>query len=196
MTATPDETEETLRSLGCKYTREADGSFTVHGDLRMNYQGLTELPDLSSVTVTGNFVCDDNRLTSLMGCPREVGGDFWCHHNSLTSLEGGPQKVGGNYWCHDNNLTSVAHAPDAIGGYFYCDRNPLENLEGAPHSFIQITSDFGNFKSWDEVPAHLRFSAGTRNKMAEEAASRETLERLHKAANDRPPIRLKKAGPK
>ena len=191
MPATADQTEEALRLLGASYTRRADGMFVVPHDIKLSYQGISELPDLSSVIVKGNFTIAANNLTSLRGCPREVEGDFWCHHNLLTSLEGCPSKVGGNFWCHENNLTSLAHAPDAVGGYFYCDRNALTSLEGAPKTFIQIQSDFGNFKSWDEVPEKLRHSPEVRREKAEKEAAHETLDRLRKIANEHP-VKIKK----
>lgn len=37
------------------------------GNLDLSYMGLTELPDLSAVTVTGDFYCRENQLTSLQG---------------------------------------------------------------------------------------------------------------------------------
>ena len=49
------------------------------GDMDLSYMELTELPDLSDVTVTGNFDCSANALTSLKGAPKSVGGNFdWC----------------------------------------------------------------------------------------------------------------------
>ncbi len=195
MPASPDMTEETLRVLGCTYTREADGTYVVKGDIKISYQGLKELPDLSSVIVQGNFYCNDNRLTSLKGAPREVTGDFWCHFNFLTSLEGAPKKVGDSFWCHNNALTSLAHAPQEVGGYFYCNnmRDSLKNLEGAPRKFKELHSDFGTFQSWDEIPEEVRYSKETRERLAAEAASQATLERLKKTANDNR-FKLKKPG--
>ena len=191
MPPTPAQTEDNLRSLGAAYRRRADGMYVVEHDIKLSYQGLNELPDLSSVIVKGSFTIAANNLTSLKGCPREVGGDFWCHHNALTSLEGCPSKVAGNFWCHENNLTSLAHAPESVGGYFYCDKNQLTSLEGAPKTFIRIDSDFGSFKSWDEVPERLRRSPEIQRQEAEEKAGRETLERLRKIAHDRP-VKIKK----
>lgn len=36
---------------------------------------------------------ENKQLTSLNGCPQEVGGYFWCSRNKLTSLEGGPKEL-------------------------------------------------------------------------------------------------------
>ena len=74
------------------------------GSLDLSNMGLTELPDLSAVTVTGDFYCGFNRLTSLQGAPQSVGGNFSCIYNQLTSLQGAPQSVGGNFMCDDELL--------------------------------------------------------------------------------------------
>ena len=96
------------------------------GNLNLSDMGLTELPDLSAVTVTGSFYCSANQLTSLQGAPRSVGGRFVCYKNQLTSLQGAPQSVGGHFVCRVNQLlTSVQGAPQKIGGNFICDDDLL-----------------------------------------------------------------------
>ena len=104
------------------------------GSLNLSDMGLTELPDLSAVTVTGDFICRRNGLTSLQGAPRSVGGNFSCGSNGLTSLQGAPQSVGGDFYCGFNQLTSLQGAPQSVGGYFDCSSNQLTSLQGAPQS--------------------------------------------------------------
>ena len=53
------------------------------GNLDLSDMGQTELPDLSAVTVTGDFDCSWNNLTTLAGAPQSVGGDFICDKESL-----------------------------------------------------------------------------------------------------------------
>ena len=108
--------------------------FVVRGDLNLRQQDLTELPDLSTITVNGSFDCSFNQLTSLKGAPQSFGGNFDCSGNQLTSLQGAPQSVGGNFYCHYNQLTSLEHAPQSVGGNFYCHYNQLTSLKGAPKS--------------------------------------------------------------
>ena len=108
--------------------------FVVTGDLDLSEQGLTELPDLSEITVRGNFDCYDNQLTSLHGAPQSVGGNFYCGSNKLTSLEYAPQNVGGSFNCPYNQLTSLKGAPQSVGGYFECSYNHLTSLEYAPQN--------------------------------------------------------------
>ena len=76
--------------------------FVIKGDLDLSDKKLEELPDLSKVTVEGNFNCSANHLTSLEGAPKEVGGDFYCSYNQLTSLKGAPEKVGGDFGCDED----------------------------------------------------------------------------------------------
>ena len=113
--------------------------FVIKGDLDLSDKELEKLPDLSKVTVEGNFNCDNNFLTSLEGAPKEVGGSFDCSHNYLTSLEGIPEKVGGSFDCSHNQLTSLEGAPKEVGGSFGCSGNQLTRLEGAPE---KVGGDF------------------------------------------------------
>ena len=110
-------------SLICKkygienYTINSDGSIDVNGNVNLTYKGLTELP-LVFNKVTGYFLCDDNYLTSLKGCPRWIGGYFICSRNELTSLEFSPDYVGGWFGCGMNKLTDN-YCDTEIGGSFY-----------------------------------------------------------------------------
>ena len=107
-------------------------NFVFRGDLDLSDMGLTELPDMSTVTILGNFSCDLNQLTSLTGAPEKVDGNFNCYHNQLTNLTGAPKHVGGNFNCDNNQLTSLTGAPEKVGRIFFCDHNYLTNLTGAP----------------------------------------------------------------
>ena len=46
--------------------------FVVKGDLNLRGMDLTELPDLSTITVNENFNCGHNQLTSLAGAPKSA----------------------------------------------------------------------------------------------------------------------------
>ena len=56
------------------------------GNLNLSDMELTELPDLSAVTVTGDFYCRENQLTSLQGAPQKIGGNF-IYHDELLEQE-------------------------------------------------------------------------------------------------------------
>jgi hypothetical protein len=110
-------------SLICKqygiinYTINPDGSIDVDGDVDLFDKNLTQLP-LRFNRVTGYFLCDDNKLTSLKGSPRWVGSSFSCYNNDLTSLEFSPDYVGGFFDIRYNNLTDN-YCIAEIGGEFY-----------------------------------------------------------------------------
>ena len=88
--------------------------------------------DIENEIYKGDIYCDDNDLTSLKGCPKEVKGDFDCSWNKLTSLKGAPQKVSEGFYCQGNKLTSLEGAPKEVGGYFDCSDNKLTSLKGMP----------------------------------------------------------------
>jgi len=180
--------EQALKDWRVSYEKKPDGTLVVPGNLDISGKGLTRLPDLSSVVVGGDFRCSDNQLTSLKGAPKSVGGDFYscsnqlisldgapqsvggsflCYNNQLTSLKGAPQSIAGDFYCSDNQLTSLEGAPQSIGGGFYCSNNRLVCLAGAPKTLSIlsrsiISSDFGYFNSWEEVPEQLRLSPATK----------------------------------
>ena len=59
----------------------SDGTWHVTDDLDLSCDVLTSLKSLNVSIVNGDFKCFRNDLTSLEGCPKEVGGDFICSDN-------------------------------------------------------------------------------------------------------------------
>lgn len=123
--------ETFLRAIGKEFTKTQDG-ILVNGGIDISNMGLRRLPDLSDVTVTGNFDCSHNKLESLVGLPKSIGGDLVVGNNRLTSLEGCPSHVGRGFLCWGNLLTSLRGGPSTVGGIYMCSQNKLESLEGAP----------------------------------------------------------------
>lgn len=124
--------EQFLTENKIPFTKQADGFLHAKGDIYLSHKGLTELPDLSCVILTGNFKCSGNRLTSLKGAPRSVSFDFDCTNNKLTSLEGGPQGKCSNYSCNQNKLVTLKGAAQEVSGTFDAGNNELVSLEGGP----------------------------------------------------------------
>jgi hypothetical protein len=112
------------------WTLNPDGTVDVDGDVDLCNE-LSKLP-LKFGRVTGYFWCSYNQLTSLEGCPTEIGGDFFCSYNKLTTLEGCPTEIGGGFYCDNNLLTSLEGCPTQISGAFDCSYNKLTSLEGCP----------------------------------------------------------------
>ena len=187
--------EKALKDWGINYEKKQDGTLFVPGDLNISNKGLTQLPDLTSVSVGGNFWCGSNRLTSLEHAPQSVGGGFYCDNNQLTSLEYAPATVGGDFHCYNNRLTSLEHAPQSIGGDFYCYHNRLTSLEGAPQKFKKLNSDLGEFTSWNDVPEELRISPETKARIEQERERSFThgATVLQQRMNIRRPLQLKKS---
>ena len=117
---------EICKEFGIENWSLVDGLVNVDGHVSLWSMGLTELP-LKFGTVTGDFDCDWNKLTTLEGCPNRVGGDFECSDNNLTSLVGCPKSVGGSFYFECNNIrefTGIKY----IGGELWCGRNPIFNI--------------------------------------------------------------------
>jgi len=138
------------------YEFDKNGFLNVFQDVRLQEKKLTKLP-FNFGLVNGDFICRNNKLTSLEGAPKEVGRTFNCSNNQITSLEGAPQKVGQGFYCSSNQLTSLEGAPREIPKNFYCIRNELTSLKGAPKS---VGGDFDYSEnpivSHDEAPAKVR----------------------------------------
>jgi len=105
------------------YKINNDSTLDVSGSVSIRMFDIQELP-LEFNTVSENFECDKNKLTTLKGCPRHVGKIFDCGYNYLTSLVGGPDTVGSHYTCEQNELISLEGCAETIGGYLDCFNNP------------------------------------------------------------------------
>ncbi len=90
------------------YTINPDGSIDVDGDVYLDFLNLEKLP-LKFNYVSGDFSIYNNCITSLEGCPKEVGESFDCAKNQITSLK---------------------YSPIKVGTYINLYMNPLESLEG------------------------------------------------------------------
>ncbi len=115
------------------YTINSNGSVDVDGSVYLFQKTLVEIP-LNFNNVTGDFLISDNRITSLRGCPREVGGDFSCSRNKITNLIGGPEFVGSEYFANSNYLlNSLEGSPTHVGKDFNLySNNKLTSLKGCP----------------------------------------------------------------
>jgi len=86
--------------------------------------------DLNLAYAGGDFYCNDNQLTSLVGAPTSVGGSFFCNDNKLTSLVGAPTSVNGDFYCANNKLTSLHNIHKqvkSIGGAIILIDNPIKS---------------------------------------------------------------------
>jgi hypothetical protein len=115
-------------------------------ELDYSNKSLKTLSDLKIPNfVADSFDCSQNKLTSLVGCPKKVGNNFYCEYNLLTSLEGAPEMIGGTFNCFKNKLITLLGSPNKISGNFYCYNNELTTLEGAPE-YVAENFNCGNNK--------------------------------------------------
>jgi hypothetical protein len=110
------------------WSENDQGLIDVNGDVDFDNKGYKIIP-VKFGTVSGDFYCYNNQLTSLKGAPDNVGSSFWCSNNQLTSLEVVPKNIGGSFWCSNNQLTSLEGAPKNIGGSFICDDERKQDKE-------------------------------------------------------------------
>jgi hypothetical protein len=117
-----------------------DRNIIVRGTVSYSNMRLIKSPHYKYVG--GDFYCNNNKLTSLEGCPIYVGGSFHCSHNQLTSLKYCPIHVGGSFYCNHNQLTSLEGCPTYIGCDCYCrsDKVKLSLPEG-----VNIGGKFHNW---------------------------------------------------
>ena len=138
------------------YTINPDGTVDVHGDVFLFSEGLTKLP-LKFGRVDGHFNCNDNKLITLEGSPREVGY-FNCSYNQLTTLEGSPREVTGNFYCNNNQLITLEGGPISVGGNFYCGDNPIYSVYKLfpNHKSFMDSLDYSYLRGTDIVKSRFK----------------------------------------
>ena len=128
---------------------EDDPSFgeIVIGDENLSYGFFKEIPkELRNIRgVDGDFIVNDNRLTSLEGSPTDVEGSVFAARNQLETLEGGPVMVDGDFKVDNNKLKNLKGLPKDITGDLHINMNPLESLEGAQDTSVGGTVFVGGW---------------------------------------------------
>ncbi len=66
-------------------TFQENGDVVWKGRCDFSGKGLTEFPP-NFVEVTDDFLCNDNQLISLIGCPRKITSIFDCSRNSKLKI--------------------------------------------------------------------------------------------------------------
>jgi hypothetical protein len=98
--------EEWCRKLWITNYDIVNNVINVTKSVFLNDKKLEIIPVKFGV-VYKDFYCNNNKLTSLEGCPEEVGGDLNCNNNRLTTLEGSSKKVGGMFTCTQNPVYAL-----------------------------------------------------------------------------------------
>ena len=186
----PQRSEADLRSLGIKFSRRADGMLEVADKIDLTGRNLGKLPDLVNVVVLGDFSAGGNDLKNIIGAPPFVGGtatfagnvikylaegpqyvgvDFVVSSNNLDNLHGSPLYIGRDYEARQNLLTTLADVQPELNGVLSLKGNfRLVSFEHGPRVFEEMQTDFGIFKTWDDIPENFRISQATRDKQAQD----------------------------
>ena len=132
--------------------------FTINDDYTIDidnfwYKGKGNFPDYIQFNkCRQDFIVTNCQMTTLRGCPKEVGESFKCEFNSLKTMKYCPEKIGKDlrcdwsllkslkgcpehvfaFSCDDNGLTSLEGCPKQVDNYFSCKNNNLKNLKGCP----------------------------------------------------------------
>lgn len=121
------------------YDFEIKDDLTVNVFSNVNLYGkkLQAIP-IQFGFIEGSFLCGNNNLMTLKGCPHTINGNFSCASNQLTTLEDGPKIVTGQYYCMDNQLISLKGSPNTVYA-FNCSQNQLPSLEFGPN---EVASEY------------------------------------------------------
>ena len=86
-------------------------NFVLNDAMDLCGMGLDKLPEMSTITVSSNFVCATNNLSDLTGAPHTVAGDCQFSGNPLVSLRGMPHKISGKIYLSGTQLTEKSYVP-------------------------------------------------------------------------------------
>ena len=73
---TPEQINFLNKYVKGKWKLNADGVVDVDGNIHCSHREISDFKGIKFGKVTGYFYCHYNNLTSLEGCPEEVGGSF------------------------------------------------------------------------------------------------------------------------
>ena len=111
------------------YEYKINSDYTVDVQQTVNLSGkkLTSIP-IKFGTIDGNFLAENNLLTSLKGSPRIVKGDFNVKGNLLKTLKFCPKEIDGFFIIARNEVKNFTYAPEKVLEDIICIKNPLDSL--------------------------------------------------------------------
>lgn len=129
------------------YTINKDNSINVQGDLYLRGYSFKKLP-IKFNSISGNFDCSNNQLTSFENFPKEVGRSLYVNNNKIESLTGLPMVSifrRGIIDISHNNIKSF-EGITSICGSIHIEHNPISKIwsyilsgrrdKNKPRSFI------------------------------------------------------------
>lgn len=104
-----------------------NGLLNVDQDVDLDSIKLLKIP-FNFGEVKGDFNCQNNRLTSLRGCPIKVSGNFDCSQNRLETLRKMPNIILGDFYFDQNKFKKINILAEVINGHFNHGRKYSLNL--------------------------------------------------------------------
>ena len=121
------------------------------GILKLDYMGLTSLPDLPPKLKY--LMCSNNQLTSLPHLPTTLKA-LYCNNNQLDSLPPLPDLT--HLSCVNNRLTSLPQLPDNLL-HLECHHNQITELPYLPDSLVFLNCYNNKLSSVPALPDNLYY---------------------------------------
>ena len=140
-----EELEEIKISEGAKTLRQIrkklQGIKKVHTLDARGVKSLVSLEGLPPNVKVNNLLCNYTSITSLKGCPKELGM-LWCDGTSITSLKGCPKKLDA-LWCDGTLITSLKGCPKELDK-LWCDNTLITSLKDGPERVGNISCSYNS----------------------------------------------------
>ncbi len=118
-----------------------------------------------NVNITDDsYYCNNEKMTSLEGCPEIINGNFNCNNNELISLKYRPKIINGDFCCINTGIHSLIGCPELINGSLFCSKNDLKTLEGRPKKLKgSFYCKFCNLTTLKDSPKEIKDSFNCSN---------------------------------
>ena len=150
------------KRIGGAWTIDKNLRVTVDGDVDLSKTNFDRLP-VNFKKVTGKFTVANSALTTLEGCPEEVGKWFNCSYTRITDFVGGPKKI---------NTSGQEHSST-----YYANNNlSLKSLKGIAENAEELNLGFCKaLEEFDYLPKEVK-------RITACVTSVKTLSGIHKKA--------------
>jgi len=105
------------------------------------------------ITLSGDFLINNNELTSLEGMPDNVIGTVNCSYNKLTDLKGCSLSIGKSFICKHNLIDNLLYTPKYIRGDFDLSDNKITQLKDIHKSLHTVKGKI--ILSNNPISAHI-----------------------------------------
>lgn len=125
--------EEFVKKYRVKNYIVKNDRVNVFGSINLSKKELTELPFAFGIIV-GDFIIENNQLTSFHNFPIKVEGQLNCSNNNISSLKDCPKIIKGDFYCQNNLIEKIKliDLPLEVEGkmfFSHPEKRAIENLE-------------------------------------------------------------------